>query len=52
MKGVLALIERMLEVVHTPRRKSFTYRRYPNEQQRRLLEQQLEECRWLYLAVH
>jgi len=29
-------------------RKTFTYRLYPNQQQQRLLEQQLEECRWLY----
>ncbi|HET8905773.1 MAG TPA: RNA-guided endonuclease TnpB family protein [Ktedonobacterales bacterium] len=29
-------------------RKTFKYRLYPNKQQRRLLEQQLEECRWLY----
>jgi putative transposase len=29
-------------------RKTFRYRLYPNKQQRRLLEQQLEECRWLY----
>src|SRR6478609_6998260 len=29
-------------------RKIFTYRLYPNKQQQRLLEQQLEECRWLY----
>ncbi len=29
-------------------RKTFKYRLYPNTQQRRLLEQQLEECRWLY----
>jgi putative transposase len=28
--------------------KTFKYRLYPNQQQRRLLEQQLEECRWLY----
>src|SRR5690348_2860402 len=28
-------------------RKTFKYRLYPNKQQR-LLEQQLEECRWLY----
>jgi putative transposase len=26
----------------------FKYRLYPNKQQQRLLEQQLEECRWLY----
>jgi putative transposase len=29
-------------------RKTFLYRLYPTTQQRRLLEQQLEECRWLY----
>src|SRR6476659_728104 len=29
-------------------RKTFHYRLYPNKQQQRLLEQQLEECRWLY----
>jgi putative transposase len=29
-------------------RKTFTYRLYPNKQQQRLLEAQLEECRWLY----
>lgn len=29
-------------------RKTFKYRLYPNQQQQRLLEQQLEECRWLY----
>ncbi len=30
-------------------RKTCKYRRYPNKQQQRLLEQQLlEECRWLY----
>jgi putative transposase len=29
-------------------RKTFTYRLYPNKQQQRLLQQQLEECRWLY----
>jgi hypothetical protein len=28
--------------------KTFKYRLYPNQQQQRLLEQQLEECRWLY----
>ena len=28
--------------------KMFKYRLYPNKQQARLLEQQLEECRWLY----
>ncbi|HEV8190648.1 MAG TPA: transposase [Ktedonobacterales bacterium] len=27
---------------------TFMYRLYPNKQQQRLLEQQLEECRWLY----
>jgi transposase len=29
-------------------RKTFKYRLYPNRQQQRLLEQQLEECRRLY----
>src|SRR5215468_3376340 len=29
-------------------RKTFKYRLYPNKQQQRLLETQLEECRWLY----
>src|SRR6516164_6993926 len=29
-------------------RKTFTYRLYPTKQQQRLLERQLEECRWLY----
>jgi putative transposase len=29
-------------------RKTFQYRLYPNKQQQGLLEQQLEECRWLY----
>src|SRR5260370_30958684 len=29
-------------------RKTFTYPLYPTKQQQRLLEQQLEECRWLY----
>src|SRR6185312_6644070 len=29
-------------------RKTFMYRLYPNKQQQRLLEQQLDECRWLY----
>ncbi len=28
--------------------KAFKYRLYPTKQQQRLLEQQLEECRWLY----
>lgn len=28
--------------------KTFKYRLYPNQQQQRLLGQQLEECRWLY----
>ena len=29
-------------------RKTFKYRIYPTRKQARLLEQQLEECRWLY----
>src|SRR5262245_53749330 len=32
-------------------RKTFKYRLYPTKQQQRLLEQQLEECRWLYNHV-
>lgn len=28
--------------------KTLKYRLYPNKQQQHLLEQQLEECRWLY----
>jgi hypothetical protein len=34
-------------IVHSCLRQ-YTYRLYPNKQQQRLLEQQLEECRWLY----
>jgi putative transposase len=33
---------------HQCMRKAFRYRLYPTREQRRLLEQQLEECRWLY----
>ncbi|HEX3270996.1 MAG TPA: transposase [Ktedonobacterales bacterium] len=29
-------------------RKTFKYRLYPHKQQQRLLDQQIEECRWLY----
>jgi putative transposase len=29
-------------------RKTFKFRLYPNKRQQRLLDQQLEECRWLY----
>src|ERR1700747_1362715 len=29
-------------------RKTFQYRLYPTKQQQCLLDQQLEECRWLY----
>src|SRR5215831_15873355 len=32
-------------------RKTFKYRLYPHKQQQRLLEQQLEECRWLYTEL-
>jgi putative transposase len=32
-------------------RKAVQYRLYPNKQQQGLLEQQLEECRWLYNRV-
>ncbi len=38
----------MLYVNHEHMRKTFKYRLSPNKQQQRLLEQQLEECRWLY----
>jgi hypothetical protein len=31
--------------------KTFQYRLYPTKEQRRLLERQLEECRWLSLAM-
>ena len=31
--------------------KTFKYRLYPNKQQQRLLDQQLEECRWLYNSL-
>lgn len=35
--------------VYTPvMRKTFKYRLYPNKQQLRLLNAELEECRWLY----
>src|SRR5579859_4529069 len=33
---------------HIHMRKTFKYRLYPTPAQQRLLEQQLEECRWLY----
>jgi hypothetical protein len=32
-------------------RKTFKYRLYPTREQRRLLEQQLEACRWLYIRL-
>jgi putative transposase len=32
-------------------RKTFKYRLYPNKRQQRLLDQQLEECRWLYNSL-
>jgi putative transposase len=32
-------------------RKTFKYRLYPNKRQERLLDQQLEECRWLYNSL-
>jgi putative transposase len=38
----------MLYGYNSGMRKTFKYRLYPNQQQQRLLEQQLEECRWLY----
>src|SRR5487761_2228314 len=37
------------QYIHTARMlKTFKYRLYPNKQQQRLLDYQLEECRWLY----
>ena len=38
----------LLYVHNESMRRAFKYRLYPNKQQQRLLEQQLEECRWLY----
>src|SRR5215467_9783136 len=48
MYGRLALTTLLLYVVNIEVRKTFKYRLYPNKPQQRLLEQQLEECRWLY----
>jgi putative transposase len=31
--------------------KAFHYRLYPTKEQRRLLDRQLEECRWLWNTV-
>ena len=42
------LTTRLLEVTTRTCCKTFKYRLYPTKQQQRLLEQQLEECRWLY----
>jgi putative transposase len=42
------LTDRTLETYNLLMLKTFQYRLYPNKQQRRLLDQQLEECRWLY----
>ena len=41
----------MLYVKFISMRTTFTYRLYPNKQQQRLLEQQLDECRWLYTEL-
>jgi putative transposase len=38
----------MLNAHHTIMFKTFKYRLYPTKRQQRLLEQHLEECRWLY----
>ncbi len=38
----------MLYAQNQRMRKTFKYRLYPNKQQRRLLDHQFEECRWLY----
>src|SRR5215475_5207759 len=48
MNGPVRLTTRMLCVKNLSMRKMFKYRLYPTKQQQRLLEQQLEECRWLY----
>jgi putative transposase len=42
------LIDGTLCVYNESMRKTFTYRLYPTHEQRRLLDQHLEECRWLY----
>jgi hypothetical protein len=42
------LTDRTLETYNLLMLKTFKYRLYPNKQQQRLLDQQLEECRWLY----
>jgi putative transposase len=39
---------RLLEEQNASMHKTFKYRLYPTKLQQRLLEQQLEECRWLY----
>ncbi len=44
----MCLTARMLYGYAASMRKTFKYRLYPNKQQRRLLDQQFEECRWLY----
>lgn len=38
----------MSTLLHTGMRKTFKCRLYPTPGQTRLLEQALEECRWLY----
>ena len=38
----------MLYAQNQSMRKTFRYRLYPTKRQQRLLDQQLEECRWLY----
>jgi hypothetical protein len=38
----------LLYAVNGSMRKTFKYRVYPTKQQQRLLDAQLEECRWLY----
>jgi putative transposase len=38
----------MLYAHHQCMRKTFKYRLYPTKHQQRLLDRQLEECRWLY----
>jgi putative transposase len=48
MNGPSDLTTRLFQVYAKSMRQTFKYRLYPTKQQQRLLDQQLEECRWLY----
>ena len=48
MTDLSDLTVRMPYAYYNTMRKTFKYRLYPTKQQQRLLDQQLEECRWLY----